>query len=156
VTGALLILHGIFASPHQIPQTFLSHPRDHDRCQLSGTVKLRQIFRVARICLHPFTRSARSQRWGGNVTRKLVPVQNSLQMVSVDPRFVYTPNFSRKRLQLLYQASVAACVIGHHELLVCIARLSKKTATLIFFAESSIPTQVIEFVMTGFLLYVAL
>ncbi len=79
-----------------------------------------------------------------------------MQVIAVNPGFVDTSHFSRKRLHLPDKSSVALRIILDNKLLVWLGFIANKNCNINLFAASSNPTKVIEFVMASFLPYVAL
>src|SRR5215467_4097162 len=78
--GTHLILPGILARSHQIPQRFVRRIGNPYWREVAGAITARQFHRVAAICLYPITGLHRDQRRCDHLTgdsqRRQLPIQN--------------------------------------------------------------------------------
>ena len=77
VPGAMLILPGIFARSHQVPQRFMRGVGNPHRREVASTITARQFRRISAICLHPIAGFDRHQR--GAITAHGTPSVVSCQ-----------------------------------------------------------------------------
>ncbi len=80
LTRAVLILPGVLAGSHQVPQGFVIRIRDPHRRKIAGTITARQFRGIAPIRLDAIAcfdrHQARSHHFTGHTQRRQLPVQN--------------------------------------------------------------------------------